>query len=122
MIRYSREMTCGTPPVAAVPGSVFIPHPSSLIPLRKLAENPDCQPAIRAIQITAAVASLVLVLKIVDPVDIGQLTGLAQVVHELIALGIDIGTNVMRDLTRGVTEPHLGIKGRGSDPEGPAVF
>ena len=60
-------------------------------------------------------------MKALDHIVLLQIAGLSQIGEELVALIIDIGRNVMRDLARGVAQADLLIIGAGAHPDGPAV-
>src|SRR5262249_444546 len=71
--------------------------------------------------IAAAVLAFALDVEAVLPFDRLRRAGLLESAHQPVALGIPIRRDVVRDLTRGVTEPHAPVESRCAQPDGPVL-
>ncbi len=77
----------------------------------------DQQPSIRMPGIASAVATRKLLVESIDPIDAADLIGVLQISQDLVSFGIHIGTDMVRDLTRGMTESHLMVESGSADPQ-----
>ena len=71
--------------------------------------------------VAAAIAAGKLLVKSVDPIDAANFIRVLQVGQDLVSFGVNIGADVMRDLTRRVAESHLAVKSRSTDPQGVTI-
>ena len=91
-------------------------------PCRPIPQHDDRQPSIGAPGITAAVAPFALRVEAVLPFDRPHHASILQFACDVVALRIDIGTDVMRDLSGGVAEPHPFVERRRTEPGAPSVI
>src|SRR5262249_40801464 len=90
--------------------------------LRRKPDDGDHQTAVGAVAIAAAVAALQLVVEVLQPGNVVEPAGLAEVLHELVALLVNILVDVMRGLEGGVTEADLDVEGGRAHPERAVVI
>src|SRR5438046_1423116 len=68
-------------------------------------------------RVSFAVAPCQNLVKTVDDVRLGQIARFFQIVKQMVALGVNIGRDVMRDLAGCVAQPDALIECRRSDPD-----
>jgi hypothetical protein len=71
----------------------------------------DCQAAIGGVGITAAIMSLQDLVELLDPEDLAEPAGVAQILDDFVALAVDIRRDMVRDLARGMAEAHASVVG-----------
>jgi len=78
------------------------------------AQRHDREAAVSVPGIAAAVLALAIGVEAIPPFDRLQQSGRPQFAHQPVALGVDIRTDMMGDLPRGVAEAHFVIEGCGA--------
>jgi len=81
----------------------------------------DGQTPVRVVPVPSAVVALLLLLKIVDPIEFFDLTRPLEIRNDLVPLLIDLGADMVGDLTGGVAEAYAPIESCRSEP-GPSSF
>src|SRR5579884_188791 len=84
-------------------------------------DDADVEVTVGVPGVAAAVAPLTHLVEAALDVELGQLAGAPQVVEEVVALGVDVGADVVRHLSRGVAQADRAVIRRRADPHRAAV-